>query len=248
MYLRAGRLFRKRRGRIAVSGRAQPWRGGAFPAAQNAPCTASGRAKRRRKSAPAGIRACCPVEQPRCGTQNGLGAQPLYDLVLRLYEDGQLLEERHLRVGIRSVACVQNDGAPSGARPLCVRGERQADVRQGREYNAARPHLRRCAARAGVRDTAQGERDALQYGARVGRRPDRDRGVLRLLRCARPAGLAGIHPVSSGIDNIPSEKPEFLGLFEAERGSGRAAEAEPRVPRGVEQRQRADGGRPHALH
>lgn len=209
-----GEIVSKTEGRIAVSGRAQPRAGRRLSC--RAECALHGeRAGEAAAEIGSGgeFELVVPVEQPALWYPNGLGAQPLYDLVLRLYEDGQLLEERHLRVGIRSVACVQNDGAPSGARPyvFVVNGRRM--YVKGVNITPL-DHIYGDVPREQVYETLRRAKEMHCNMVRVW-----GGGLIEteaFYDCCDALGLLVWQEFiqsSSGIDNIPSEKPEFLGLL-----------------------------------
>ena len=85
-------------------------------------------------------------------------------------------------------------GPAPARRPLLRhRGQRQADLRQGRQLRARRHDLRPARPRA-LRDAGRPRaRSQLQPAARLGRRPVRERRLLRPLRRAGHPGLAGVH-------------------------------------------------------
>lgn len=60
------------------------------------------------------------VENPVLWYPNGLGKPSLYDVTVSLYQEGELLERIHKRCGIRKIECLQNEKAPSGARPYLL--------------------------------------------------------------------------------------------------------------------------------
>ncbi len=124
-------------------------------------------------------------------------------------------------------------------RGLPLRRQRGADADPRLELGADRRAVRRAAAgeaRAPARARRAREREP---AARVGRRPDRERRVLRPLRPARAARLAGVHPVELG----DRERALRRSGVRRDDGCGRArdrpAPAPPSVARPLVRWQRA---------
>ena len=143
----------------------------------------------------------------------GLGEQPLYDLTLELYEGERLLDRYQQPVGIRSVVCVQNDDPPAGARPYLF------------VVNGKRMYVK------GVNitplDHIYGDVPPEQVYETLRRAKEMNCNLVRIWggglietetfydACDRLGLLVWQEFIqsSSGIDNIPSEKPAFLSLF-----------------------------------
>jgi len=157
-----------------------------------------------------------PVENPKLWYPNGYGEQPLYDLSVKLYDkSGELSDSREFKVGLRTLSYERCDGANDASLPYLVR------------VNGKRIYLK------GVNITPLDH----MYGAVTRERYD------KMLRLAKDAGVNLIRvwgggiiesedfydlcdrygimvwqefiQSSSGIDNTPSEKPEFLKLIAA---------------------------------
>ncbi len=60
-----------------------------------------------------------PVEKPELWFPNGYGTQPLYDLKLTLKNEQGISDEKELRVGLKTVEYVRADGAIDSALPYC---------------------------------------------------------------------------------------------------------------------------------
>ncbi|SFB09130.1 beta-mannosidase [Cohnella sp. OV330] len=67
-----------------------------------------------------------PVDQVRLWQPNGYGEQPLYGVRLTLLADGAVMDERELKTGIRSLSYAQNEESPAEALPytFVVNGKR----------------------------------------------------------------------------------------------------------------------------
>ena len=155
-----------------------------------------------------------PLEKPALWYPNGLGEQPLYDLTVRLYRSGELLEEERRQVGVRSIALVQNDGAPEGARPYLF-------VVNGRRMYVKGVNITPL-------DHIYGDVPPEQVEETLKRAKEMHCNLVRVwggglieteefYNCCDRMGLLVWQEFiqsSSGIDNIPSEKPEFLSLLQ----------------------------------
>jgi len=66
------------------------------------------------------------VEQPEIWYPNGLGEQPLYEVVIQLWHGHELSDEWRGHTGFRDLTWIQNENAPSDALPYClqVNGQR----------------------------------------------------------------------------------------------------------------------------
>ncbi len=162
-----------------------------------------------------GWRGSLSVAAPQLWYPNGAGAQPLYDVRLTLQDgDGYIYEEREYQQGIRRLRYVQNEDAPEGAFPytfevngrkIYVKGVNMvpldlmySDVTPER-YEAtlrAAAHMHVNCIRVwggGIIETEEFYRLCDRYGIMVWQE---------------------FIQSSSGIDNIPSKRPEFLALLE----------------------------------
>ena len=63
---------------------------------------------------------CLKVANPTLWYPNGLGAQPLYDVRITLYEGDRILDRRCMKQGIRRFEMIQNEDAPDGALPYTI--------------------------------------------------------------------------------------------------------------------------------
>ncbi|MDO4294138.1 MAG: glycoside hydrolase family 2 TIM barrel-domain containing protein [Eubacteriales bacterium] len=166
-----------------------------------------------------------PIERPDLWYPNGLGMQPLYDVTLKLLEDDKLLETCYKRIGIRSIECVQNDSASNDARPYLF------------VVNGKRIYIK------GVNvtplDHIYGDVPYEQIYETLRRAKEMNCNMVRVwggglietedfYDCCDTLGLMVWQEFiqsSSGIDNIPSERPGFLELLK------RSAEAAVRQKR-----------------
>ncbi|MDD4772327.1 MAG: glycoside hydrolase family 2 TIM barrel-domain containing protein [Eubacteriales bacterium] len=153
------------------------------------------------------------IAEPRLWYPNGYGDQPLYDLKLTLRSGGAISDERSMKVGLRTLTYERCLGAPADALPYAV------------SVNGRRVYIK------GVNTTPL---DCM-YGI-VGERRYEEfvklaaRGNVNLIRvwgggliekeefydmCDRYGIMVWQEFIqsSSGIDNIPSKRPEFLALM-----------------------------------
>ena len=156
---------------------------------------------------------CIPVRHPALWYPNGLGEQPLYDLTLDLYDGDQLLDTYVQKVGIRSIVCVQNDDAPAGARPyLFVANGRRMYIK-GVNITPL-DHIYGDVPDEQVYETLRRAKEMNCNLVRVW-----GGGLIETETFYHYCDLLGLLvwqefiQSSSGIDNIPSEKPEFLALL-----------------------------------
>ena len=157
------------------------------------------------------------IAAPHLWWPNGYGEQPLYQAVVTLTaEDGEWLDGRRVTFGIRRVREVANDGAPEGALPYVVEVNGRRIFLKG--WNWAPIHQ--------------------LYGREMPERYERWLGLARdahcnLLRvwgggllekevfydlCDRFGILVWQEFIqsSSGVDNRPSESPEYLEYIRAQ--------------------------------
>jgi len=153
------------------------------------------------------------ITRPELWQPNGCGAQPLYALRLSLFVDGDLVDERERRVGFRRLRYEQNPGGPADAlpytfvmngRPLYVQGVNLTplDHLYGNVTIEHYEWIVRCMVAANVNLVRV-------WGG----------GVIEQERfyelCDRHGILVWQEFIqsSSGVDNIPSQRPEFLALL-----------------------------------
>ncbi|THF73743.1 glycoside hydrolase family 2 protein [Cohnella fermenti] len=154
------------------------------------------------------------IEGARLWYPNGYGEQPLYEVKLILRGGAEKLDERTYRVGIRQLEYVANDGAPEEALPYTVK------------INGRRIYIR------GVNMTPLDHLYANvtdgQYAWMVRLMKEGNANLVRvwgggLIEKKRFYELCDENGImiwqefiqsSSGVDNIPSKRPEFLALLE----------------------------------
>ncbi len=160
------------------------------------------------------------IPQAQLWYPNGYGAQPLYEVRLLLQADGVTVDERAYRTGIRKLEYVANEGAPADALPYTVK------------INGKRIYIR------GVNmtpiDHLYGNVTDGQYAWAVRLMEEGNVNLVRvwgggLIEKTRLYELCDENGIlvwqefiqsSSGVDNIPSQRPEFIELLER---SARAA-------------------------
>lgn len=160
------------------------------------------------------------VAQPRLWYPSGYGDQPLYEVRLLLQADGVTVDERAYRTGIRKLEYAANEGAPEDALPYTVK------------VNGKRIYIR------GVNmtpiDHLYGNVTDEQYAWMARLMKEGNVNLVRiwgggLIEKTRLYELCDENGIlvwqefvqsSSGVDNIPSKRPEFLELLER---SARAA-------------------------
>ncbi|MDG0790975.1 hypothetical protein OMP38_08925 [Cohnella ginsengisoli] len=154
-----------------------------------------------------------PVDQVRLWQPNGYGEQPLYGVRLTLVADGAVMDAREFRTGIRSLSYAQNEESPTEALPytfvvngkrIYVRGVNMTplDHLYGNVTPEQYEYYVLLMKRAGVNMVRV-------WGG----------GIIEKEHfyelCDRHGLLVWQEFVqsSSGIDNIPSQRPEFLELI-----------------------------------
>lgn len=159
------------------------------------------------------LRHALQIARPQLWQPNGCGAQPLYALRLALFVDGELVDERERRVGFRRLRYEQNPGGPTDALPytFVVNGRRlyvqgvnltPLDHLYGNVTTGHYEWIVRCMVAANVNLVRV-------WGG----------GVIEQERfydlCDRHGILVWQEFIqsSSGVDNIPSQRPEFLALL-----------------------------------
>ncbi|MGC4111465.1 MAG: glycoside hydrolase family 2 TIM barrel-domain containing protein [Nocardioides sp.] len=153
------------------------------------------------------------VAAPQLWQPNGHGAQPLYALTLALCVDGERVDERRRRIGFRRLRYEQNPGGPPDALPytIVVNGTRL--YVQGVNLTPL-DHLYGNVTTEHYEWVVRCMRDANVNLVRVW-----GGGVIEQERfydlCDRYGILVWQEFIqsSSGVDNIPSQRPEFLALL-----------------------------------
>ncbi len=153
------------------------------------------------------------VEKPRLWYPNGYGEQPLYRLHLRLLEDEVVSDEHCREVGIRSLCYEKNPGGPADALPytFVINGERI--YIQGANLTPL-DHLYGNIRRSHYEWTIRLAKHANMNMLRIWGGGLIEKDWLYEL-CDRHGILIWQEFIqsSSGIDNEPSKKPEFLTLL-----------------------------------
>lgn len=153
------------------------------------------------------------VEQPRLWYPNGLGEQPLYQLQLELVDEGGVSDRWQGRVGIRSLSYRQNEGARPDSLPYTV-------VVNGRPVYLMGVNMTPLDHMYGA-VTREDYRRTLSYAKALGVNLIRvwGGGVIEkecFYELCDELGLMVWQEFiqsSSGLDNIPSKRPEFLALL-----------------------------------
>ncbi|MFD0714545.1 glycoside hydrolase family 2 TIM barrel-domain containing protein [Paenibacillus sp. GCM10027626] len=154
------------------------------------------------------------IEKPDLWYPNGHGAQPLYEVSIRLLCNGELMDEWKLHTGIRKLRFSQNEGAPENSLPYTVM------------MNDRRIYIK------GVNitplDHIYGNVTNEQYEWLVYLMKQANVNLVRVwgggvIEKSYFYELCDKHGImiwqdfiqsSSGVDNIPSKRPEFLELLE----------------------------------
>lgn len=153
------------------------------------------------------------IENPELWYPNGYGTQPLYDVVLQLRCGDEILDTRTYQQGIRRLRYLQNENPPQGALPYTF------------EVNGEKIYIK------GVNmtplDHIYGDIPEERYEATVKAMAAMNVNLVRVwgggiiekecfYRLCDQYGLMVWQEFiqsSSGIDNIPSKRPEFLKLL-----------------------------------
>lgn len=156
---------------------------------------------------------CLAVKEPQLWYPNGLGGQPLYQVTLTLYGNGVPLDQRRLRQGIRRLEMAQNEDAPAGALPYTL------------VVNGKRVYMK--GVNVTPMDHIYGDIPPEQVAYQLRQAADMHVNIVRVWGggvietecfydwCDRLGLMVWQEFIqsSSGIDNIPSERPEFLKLL-----------------------------------
>ena len=166
-----------------------------------------------------------PVPDPALWYPNGYGPQPLYDLELQLTADGGLSDCRRLRVGLRTLAYTPCDDAPAGSLPYIPVINGKKIYIKGVNMTPL-DHMYGCVGAEQYRPLLELARDANVNLVRVW-----GGGLIEKEAFYELCDELGLMvwqefiQSSSGLDNVPSKRPEFLRLAAA---TARAAVKEKR--------------------
>lgn len=159
------------------------------------------------------LRRTLQVARPQLWQPNGCGAQPLYALRLALFVEGELVDERVRQIGFRSLRYEQNPGGPADALPYTF-------VVNGRRLYVQGVNLTPLDHLYGNITTGHYEWIVRSMvAANVNLVRVWGGGVIEQERfydlCDRHGILVWQEFIqsSSGVDNIPSQRPEFLALL-----------------------------------
>ena len=153
------------------------------------------------------------VAEPRLWYPNGYGSQPLYDLSLTVKCGGAVSDERHMKVGLRTLSYERCCGAPEDALPYAVSVNGRRIYIKGANttpLDCMYGCVTREAYEAFVRLAAEANVNLFRvWGGGIIEKEDFydmfDRyGIIVWQEFIQS---------SSGIDNIPSKRPEFLALL-----------------------------------
>lgn len=154
------------------------------------------------------------VREPKLWYPNGYGAQPLYSVDVKLTDGGaRLLDERRFRTGIRKLAYAKNEESPESALPYTL------------VVNGKKIYIK--GANMTPLDHLYGNVTEAQYDWIVHLAKSANLNLLRIWGggiiekpyfyelCDRHGILIWQEFIqsSSGVDNIPSKRPEFLALL-----------------------------------
>ena len=167
-----------------------------------------------------------PVEHPKLWYPNGYGAQPLYDFVIRVYDEkGMLSDEKKQRIGLRTLKYERPEGATSDTLPY-------TPVINGKKIYIKGINMTPLDMMYGCVDKTRYEQMLkLAKDANVTLIREWGGGIIEKEAFYDLCDELGLMvwqefiQSSSGIDNIPSERPEFLKLIEK---TARAAVTEKR--------------------
>lgn len=160
-----------------------------------------------------GFSGCLKVSDPELWYPNGLGAQPLYDVTITLYNGERILDQRCMKQGIRHFEMVQNEDAPDGALPYTITINGKRVYMKGVNitpmdhiYGDLEPEL----VEFQLRQAAELNANIVRvWGG----------GVIETEHFYNLCDQLGLMvwqefiQSSSGVDNIPSELPGFLELL-----------------------------------
>lgn len=153
------------------------------------------------------------IPQPELWYPNGYGKQPLYTVEVTLQNDGRAVDARSLRTGIRKLRYTANEGAPADALPYTI------------VINGVKIYIK--GANLTPLDHLYGNVDKARYDWMVHLAAEANMNMLRIwgggiIEQSYFYELCDAHGLlvwqefiqsSSGIDNEPSKRPEFLRLL-----------------------------------
>ena len=159
------------------------------------------------------VHAAFSVEQPALWYPNGYGEQPLYTVSVELLRCGQAMDSYTGQIGIRSLTYRQNEGSPESALPYTF------------VVNGCPVYI--CGVNMTPLDHVYGDVTEDHYRAMVTRMQHMHVNLVRVwgggliesevfYRLCDQAGILVWQELiqsSSGLDNIPSKRPEFLLLL-----------------------------------
>ncbi|CAM4461362.1 beta-mannosidase [Paenibacillus endophyticus] len=154
------------------------------------------------------------IERPQLWYPNGYGEQPLYEVMVTVHGESIIYDRQRLRAGIRSLAYARNEESPQDALPYTV------------IVNGIKIYLR--GANITPLDHLYGNVGRERYEWLVHAVKHANMNMLRIwgggiIEKSMLYELCDQHGImiwqefiqsSSGIDNIPSKRPEFLRLLE----------------------------------
>lgn len=153
------------------------------------------------------------LAEPHLWYPNGYGSQPLYDLKLELMTNGCVSDEREMKVGLRILSYERCTGAPENALPYAVSVN-------GRRIYIKGANITPLDCMYGIAGTERYERFIkLAAEANVNLIRVWGGGIIEKEAFYDLCDRYGIMvwqefiQSSSGIDNIPSKRPEFLALL-----------------------------------
>jgi beta-mannosidase len=153
------------------------------------------------------------VENPKLWNPNGYGYQPLYKVEISVYEDETLLDAKTLYTGIRSVSYCQNENSREDSLPYTVIINGTKIYIKGVNF-VPMDHMYGCVRREDYERAVLDMKEANINLVRVW-----GGGLIEKEAFYELCDKYGIMvwqefiQSSSGLDNIPSKRPEFLKLL-----------------------------------
>ncbi|KAI7253870.1 hypothetical protein KC345_g11316, partial [Hortaea werneckii] len=153
------------------------------------------------------------IPEPQLWYPNGYGDQPLYSVEITLRDDHHVYDSRNLRTGIRKLEYAPNEGAPADALPYTI------------VINGVKIYIK--GANLTPLDHLYGNVGAARYDWMIHLAAEANMNMLRIwgggiIEREYLYELCDAHGLliwqefiqsSSGIDNEPSKRPEFLSLL-----------------------------------
>lgn len=154
------------------------------------------------------------IVDPQLWYPNGYGDQPLYTIEIKLLQQNSVCDLHQCRIGIRQMEYVSNEGSPTDALPYTVR------------INGRKIYIR--GANITPLDHLYGNVNDRRYEWLIHLAKEANMNMLRIwgggiIEKSILYELCDIHGImiwqefiqsSSGIDNTPSQRPEFLDLLQ----------------------------------